>query len=162
MWGEEKRENGTPVSGWGETEERREGTGLGEESELHLGQVEAERSVGHTGAGGHAQEAMESLGRSELTGRLCSLGWLNQQPWIHQSSLYLFLRRGVESSCQDPLGHLLPVSSMPGPQQGVAALGLPLGARLPRCTVLRPGCASPLGNSRDMNLTTEAGGHYRH
>lgn len=60
---------------------------MGEESRLHLGQVEAERSVGHSRVGGSAQEAMESLGSSELTGKLDSLGWLNHGEWIHQSVL---------------------------------------------------------------------------
>lgn len=61
LWGQRERESGTSVSGWGETGGGGRGgrADLGEESKSHLGQVEAERSVGHVGADGHTQEAVE-------------------------------------------------------------------------------------------------------
>lgn len=53
---------------------------MGEETEIHLGRMEAETSVGPAGVGGRDQEAVEGLGSSELPGKLASLGRLNQRP----------------------------------------------------------------------------------
>ena len=78
-----------------------------------------------------------------------------------QSSSCLLLRKGVESSCQDALGHLLLVSTLPVPQQGAGG-----GVRRSRTPSWREAAkvhcpqtrlCLPLGNSGDVNSSTESG-----
>lgn len=103
--------------------QRRGEAGLGEESKLQLGQVEAERFMQHARAEDtprrpwrHESGALErglSSCRSHTAWGGPATGW-----WTHQPPFTCFSGEELSGAARTLWGHLLPLSTKPGPQCG--------------------------------------------